>query len=630
MIKNKRIKFVIVSFFIGLLLISSTNIVAETEIQENQTVSFSQNFSPPEIHQNDEYIDITIKEASSQTIIQGKPALPVFTKTFELPWGSKIVDVKYEISEVKSQSVSKKIEPVPIFKNVGMSTISMSKELNEVFYKGDNVFPENWYNIQKGAGINSLGKHVLFVTFFVNPVRYIPIEDKIEYIAEFEASIEYMQTETTDFEENVYDLVIIAPEIFAENLTKLVDHKESFGMKTNLTILHDIYMSYPGRDNPEKIKYFVKHALDEWGARYVLLAGDLKNLPIRQTDAYPWHEFHGSGILADLYYSDIYDENFSFASWDSNNDSVFGEVEYNQSFSGRDAKAIDEVDLYPDLHIGRLACRNLKELDIVVDKIITYEKETYEQSWFKKIILAGGDTFPPAKGSVPFVYEGEITNDKVAEQLPDFEKTRLWASKHTLSSLSFNYAINQGAGFVSYAGHGFEHGWGTYRPNAIRSKMGLNDPMYHTPLVQFLKNQDKLPIIFWDACLTAKLDFNIMDLAAYNTLLDIFIKFTGLDPDPTNYYTVFAWRFMIEENGGAVGTIGATRPAYSHVDRKGVHAGAGYLDWMFFKNYEEGICFGDMFSQAQIDYMNNKGKDYFTIEEYIILGDPSLKLGGYP
>jgi hypothetical protein len=626
-----KIVFAVVLIFLA-SIISSAKIAEvaseETEL-EIQTLTITQSFSIPEIKQNEEYLEINVEEANSVTIAQGMPALPVFTKTFELPWGSKIVDIHWEQSDVESLTLDKKIQPVPIFNPVGFSSISVVKRDVTASYQENELYPLERYHIQTGTGINKNGQHVLYVTLFVNPVRNLPIQGTIEYITDFEATIEYKQSGATNLDSNEYDLVIITPEIFAENLTKFVDHKENFGVKTNLTILHDIYMNYPGRDKPEKIKYFVKYALDEWGVKYVLLVGDLKNLPIRQTDAYPWHEFHGSGILSDLYYSDIYDANYSFASWDTNDNGIYGEVKYSNSFL-RVEEVIDEVDLYPDLHIGRLACRNLKELDIVVNKIITYEEDTYEQTWFKKIVLAGGDTFPPAKMSLPFVYEGEITNDKVAQQLPDFEHTRLWASKRNLNAWTFNRAINKGAGFVSYAGHGFEHGWGTYRPNALRGRFDFNDPRYYTPFIQFLKNQNKLPIIFWDACLTAKLDFNIMDMAAYYKPLDIFIKLVGVEPDPTNYYTCFAWRFLIEEDGGAVGTIGATRPAYSHVNQNGVHAGAGYLDFMFFKNYEDGICFGDMFSRAQIDYVNNKGRDYFTIEEYIILGDPSLKIGGYP
>ncbi len=100
--------------------------------------------------------------------------------------------------------------------------------------------------------------------------------------------------------------------------------------------------------------------------------------------------------------------------------------------------------------------------------------------------------------------------------MPDFKHIKLWGSKRNLSPITFNWAINKGAGFVEYAGHGFEHGWGTYKPNVLRNKMIISvDPMYFTPYLQFLRNKDKLPIIFFDACLTAKLDFNLSDLADY-------------------------------------------------------------------------------------------------------------------
>jgi hypothetical protein len=197
----------------------------------------------------------------------------------------------------------------------------MKKTAETIFHQEEEAYPAEWYIIQTGAGINKDGQHVLYVTLFVNPVKCSSSEDIIFYITDFKATIKYKQIETTDFNSNKYDLVIITPEVFANNLTRLVNHKENYGVKTNLTILHDIYMSYPGRDKPEKIKYFVEYALEEWGIEYVLLIGDLKNLPIRQTDAYPWGG-HERDILTDLYYSDIYDANYSFASWDTNDNGI--------------------------------------------------------------------------------------------------------------------------------------------------------------------------------------------------------------------------------------------------------------------------------------------------------------------
>jgi hypothetical protein len=37
-----------------------------------------------------------------------------------------------------------------------------------------------------------------------------------------------------------------------------------------------------------------------------------------------------------------------------------------------------------------------------------------------------------------------------------------------------------------------------------------------------------------------------------------------------------------------------------------------------------------MLTQSQMDYINYVGKDFFTIEEFMLIGDPSLKVGGYP
>jgi hypothetical protein len=431
-----------------------------------------------------------------------------------------------------------------------------------------------------------------------------------------ELYITFEEPDITTTNYDIYDLVVIAPAEFSEKLQPLISHKNSYGMDTNFVTLQEIYGEYDGRDNPEKIKYFIKHAIDEWNTHYVLLVGDIKKLPIRNTYA-SWWELD---VLSDLYYADVYDSEYNFCSWDTNENNRFGELDH-------DGYDIDGVDLFADVHVGRLACTDENELDVVINKIITYECETYDASWFKKIILAGGDTFPPFYGADRDVFEGEITNTYVAQSLPDFQTILLWSSKHSLNAITFNRAINRGAGFLSYAGHGFEHGWGTYKPNAMRDKMIL----YYTPFLNLLRNKEKLPIVFFDACLTAKLDFNIADLDEYYpTLIQFLVKFTRLEYDTSVFYPCFAWSFVKKEGGSAIATIGSTRTAYTHVNEQGVFGGAGYLDVSFFKSYEDGITAGEMLTLAQNDYIGNVGYDYFTIEEFILLGDPSLMVGGYP
>jgi len=624
---RQKIIFVIIVLFIGIAI--SPGIIQTTakNIEKNrsncETITFFQDFSSPITIENEQYVRINVEETNSFCAYEEAPMMPFYSKTYEFNAGTKITNLAINLSKIKTMDVVKYIEPVPSKQIIDGEIVGIKKTLNKEIYDSFEPYPSEWYSYTTGTGLNKDNEHVLFLSLHIYPARYIPLKNSVEYTEQIEISITYEKSEIKEGYSDNYDLVIITPSEFYSNLQPLVDHKNSYEIETKLVMLEEIYGNFSGRDDAEKIKYFIKHAVEEWDTHYVLLIGDVKKLPTRTTYASWWEP----NILSDLYYGDIYNSEYKFCSWDSNDNNKFGEIEYEDTPT--EINNIDGVDLYADVHVGRLACTDKSEVDISINKIINYERETNNQLWFKKIVLAGGDTFPPGKGALPFVYEGEITNIKVAQQLPDFEHIKLWSSKHNLNAITFNREISKGAGFVSYAGHGFEHGWGTYKANSLKRKMDITQPLYYMPFIKYLHNQNKLPIIFFDACLTAKLDFNITDLDEYyHNPIRLLTIFTRLEYDPSIFYPCFAWSFVKEEDGGAVATVGSTRTAYTWVDKEGVYAGAGYLDVHFFKAYEEGVTAGEMLTQAQNDYINNVYRDYFTIEEFILLGDPSLGVGG--
>ena len=624
---RQKIIFVIIVLFIGIAIspgiIHTTAKNVEKTTSNCETITFFQDFSAPITIENEQYLRINVEETNSFTAYEEAPMMPFYSKTYEFNAGTKITNVEIALSKIKTMDVGKYIEPVPSKQIIDGGIVSIKKTLNKKIYDSFEPYPSEWYSYTTGTGLNRDNEHVLFLSMHIYPARYIPLENSVEYIEHIEINISYEKSEIKEGYSDKYDLVIITPSEFYSNLQPLVDHKNNYEIETKLVMLEEIYERFSGRDDAEKIKYFIKHAVEEWDTHYVLLIGDVKKLPTRTTYASWWEP----NILSDLYYGDIYNSEYKFCSWDSNDNNKFGEIEYEDTPT--EINNIDGVDLYADVHVGRLACTDKSEVDISINKIINYERETNNQLWFKKIVLAGGDTFPPGKGALPFVYEGEITNIKVAQQLPDFEHIKLWSSKHNLNAITFNREISKGAGFVSYAGHGFEHGWGTYKANSLKRKMDITQPLYYMPFIEYLHNQNKLPIIFFDACLTAKLDFNITDLDEYyHNPIRLLTIFTRLEYDPSIFYPCFAWSFVKEEDGGAVATVGSTRTAYTWVDKEGVYAGAGYLDVHFFKAYEEGVTAGEMLTQAQNDYINNVYRDYFTIEEFILLGDPSLGVGG--
>ena len=429
-----------------------------------------------------------------------------------------------------------------------------------------------------------------------------------------------------------YDLIIITPYKFYNSLQPLAKHKNDVGVKTKIYFVETIYNFFEGRDQAEQIKYFIKYAIENMETKYVLLVGDIYNIPIRKAYSLFLSDKR-EYVLSDHYYADIYNETDEFCSWDSNNNNKFGEIEIlndeDPPFEPRcincwntviNITDIDGVDLYPDVAVGRLPCSNKREVDVVVTKIIKYENTVYGQSWFKKIVLAGGDGHPEFEGN-----EGEETSNDIIEQLPDFEHVCLFTSENNLNARKFNRAINQGAGFVSYNGHGYVFSWGTYPPN------GDEMITYLAYNVKLLRNMNKLPIIFFNACLTSRLDYTLGLFITINPLklLPRFLKLLPRFNDDT-ILPCLAWQFVKKRYGGAIATLGSTELAYSYNVHGKSYAGYAMLAVLFFKNYYEGATLGEMFISAQQEYLDNVILDYMTLEEFILIGDPSLRVGGYP
>ena len=146
---------------------------------------------------------------------------------------------------------------------------------------------------------------------------------------------------------NTYDFIIISSENFSAELERLKEHKEQYEIKTKIITLKEIYtsvyFSVQGRDDAEKIKYFIKDAIETWGINYVMLVGGKEEMPVRFVENIFGR--HYNLFISDLYFADIYDKNNSFCSWDSNQNNVFGEV--------NDSILIDTVNLYPDICIRK-------------------------------------------------------------------------------------------------------------------------------------------------------------------------------------------------------------------------------------------------------------------------------------
>jgi len=621
------LKKILLILIIGSIILSSLGVVGLNDDKNNdleKSLSESIIISKPIVKDNGEYITVELYEATSTISEIGNPMLPVVTKIFTFPFKTKINSVEVSFSEQKTIQLTKQIGPAP--EPVAVSVIlKESKSVkNSKVYEESTIYPTDSHSIKTGSAIVN-GEHVLILGVTCNFVRYSPMENILYYSDKADIKVLYEEPINPVVFEDEYDMVIIAPSEYSSGLQSLITHKNNYDVNTILKTTESIYSEYEAWDEAEEIKYFIKDAIENWGVTQVMLVGSVDKVPIRSTFSGWWEE----DVLCDLYYQDIYDGEGEFCDWDGNENHVYGEVEYDH----HNMIDLDDVDLFPDVNLGRLACMDNSQVNIVVDKIINYETNTYGKSWFNNIVLAGGDTFPTRNGN-----EGEDINDIVAGIMSDFTPTRLWTSTNTFNSWNLNKEINEGAGFVDYSGHGYTNRMGTHPPDKETWII------YHNINMLALNNGYKLPIIYFDACLTSKLDYDTSESSAYSraktSVPNSFLSDIILTPiikiikqliskylpkaDP-KLVPCFSWNWLIKENGGAIATIGSTRTAYGGID-----SGAGKISIEFFNGYESSDSLGEMMTYSQYQYIMDVPHDMFTVEEFVLLGDPSLKVGGYP
>jgi len=430
-----------------------------------------------------------------------------------------------------------------------------------------------------------------------------------------------------------FDMVIIAPETFASEIQPLIDHKNNHDINTFLKTTDDIYQEFQGRDKAEQIKYYIKSAIEEHGIKYVLLIGGRMGqsfrwyIPIRYAnidDGYMHKQ-----VLSDLYFADIYKDNGEFEDWDSNGNGIYSE------WTGNAMIPDDPVDLIPDVSVGRLPCRSKQEVIDIIQKIILYETPSVQQDRFQNILLMGGDTNPGI--GEPFPYEGESACEWVRGYLPDFHVTSLYVSDGTLTQpTDMITAFNEGFGFVLYHGHGLQDRLETFKPNSTETV-----EVFHSDYISELYNT-QLPVMLVGCCQTTDFDSSVFNF------LDFF------NNREQHYYLrnvrhecvkeCLAWGMVNKIDGGSIAHIGSSSTAWGatgDVNNDGIpdsvqNGFTAGLCTEFFNLYGQGnfSILGDIFSMT----LNNIIEEHHgrtnkiqckCIQEFQLIGDPSLMIGGY-
>lgn len=603
---NKKITLLVVGTFLITAFINVGS-AEKTKDKDFNQLEIHRVFSNIKMEQEENNTEIKLSETNSYIMRNGRPVLPCYEKTFIFPIDTEIKNVEVEKKNVEKIFLKGEIKTAPYPQNANIVNTKKS-DLKELDLTG--FFPQKNFDYNLGRGINDNEKSI-FLKVTVYPVRYSYEDKTVEWAKNIDIKIEYEKSSESFTNSNQYKFLILTRDYFVDNLNVLVTHKNNRGISTKLVTLDEIYegdyFQVTGRDNCEKIKYFIKNAYDNWGITDVLLVGGNGYFPSRQAHVAIKNDggdvIDNEIFLSDLYYADLYDSQNNFLSWDTNDNNVFAEYDWNGNF--------DEMDLYPDVRVGRLACNKNSEVETVVEKIITYEtNEAWAQDWFNNIVVIGGDTFPNENKMGKDIDEGEFVNQKILDIMYGFKPEKIWSSNGRLKGWnpsgveSINNALNSGCGFVDWSGHGSPEVWTTYPHNGRTQSLPSPFPPgnYYNSYISNLKNGDKLPIAINGGCSLGKYNAN---------------------------NNCFAWSYLSNQDGGGIASCGCTGLGWVY---SGNYSTTGLVEGMavdMFQAYRDGsLTFGEMWSDAINEYIYSfmSSHDYKTILEWQPFGDPTLKI----
>jgi hypothetical protein len=442
----------IVYLVVGLFILSSFTTLGIGEASKKQgDLRFS--FSTPTILEKDSYVQLRSEGTDSWVFDAGSPMVPRRIETLTLPFGTVVQSVVCSVQGVQTKVLTQKVEPAPTPMIIGTEEIQLPT-MNEAIYNAEGLFPNDWVSYNLGGGLDDNNRHVTILTINTYPIRYEPTTDTIYYAENIDVTVTYKLPTDNPFPAKTdYELVIIAPSKFSSALQPLIDHKISKGISTMLKTTEEIYDEFStGYDKPEQIKLFIKSAVETYNTTYVLLVGGLNSwwngvardnqnegtkdwyVPVRYSNCMP-SAGDDPGFISDLYYADLYNETGVFQTWDTNSNHIYGQN-------------IDKKDTYPDVALGRLPCRNVKEVKAVVDKIVHYET-TPAGDWFNKFVGVSGDGFMDIMTPIGIYWNtnslpnGEYTIYAQAKNINNVygpvDETTITLDKTKATSLTFNH-----------------------------------------------------------------------------------------------------------------------------------------------------------------------------------------------
>jgi len=237
------------------------------------------------------------------------------------------------------------------------------------------------------------------------------------------------------------------------------------------------------------------------------------------------------------------------------------------------------------------------------------------------MVVVAGDTYP----DINDYCEGELYTKMALDMMPGFSPIKLWASDGSLKNwVDVVKNINKGCGFIYFSGHGDPLEWATH-PYRDSKKyifgLGLTNML-------FLNNKDMLPI-----CIVGGCHNSMFNISFFNTCWLSYLHIPKC----------WSWALTSKINGGSIATIGPTGLSYGPTDISSGEGGSDWLDMHFFDEYglKGKDILGETWGNTIVSFLQNFSINWNekatgdaamnakNVEQWVLIGDPSLKIGGY-
>ena len=352
------------------------------------------------------------------------------------------------------------------------------------------------------------------------------------------------------------DYLIVSYRPFIEALEPLIERKRSQGLSVSVVPVDEVYNEFgSGVVTPDAIIKFVQQAYNEWRSPapvYLLLVGDSSLDP---------RDIFDTGTQNYLP-SEITEMNF------------FGESVSDDGFV-----RVDGDDFLPDMLVGRLPAQSIEDLEVMVDKTLSYESEMTDLEWNKRVLVVADDDSE--------VFE-ELSESLVGLLPNGFEADSVYLSQSRggTATREIFQKINEGRVMVNYTGHGSRSTWGIGDIGGI---------MFENADAAALSNQDALSVVTVANCLNGF----FVARAAKPCLAEIFLRNSG---------------------GGAVAVWAPTSLGFPSGHRLLVR---NLYETVFVQDELE---LGAAILVAKLSTLTNA--DFFKdqVKSYTYFGDPSLQL----